>query len=252
MIPKNAKTKLAFLLLCCLGAGCQPQDQRVTFSIIGRLDENVLRKFEKQADDIESIEITSQGGDIESSINIGLLIKQHNITVNVKKYCLSACAQYILPAAKEIIVQDSSIIAFHNSAFIMQKLLLSSVISSDAEKYNRLVDIENSFYKSVGISGDQGDLWLRSAKPVCVVPSGKDNDLALVATKYQFVVPSLHSFRKWYGRPISGFWITDQNDLEAAVRNSISPNVKASFVLEGEMLIDIPNLPICDREIHNL
>ncbi|MDW6020006.1 hypothetical protein SBW85_20080 [Vibrio plantisponsor] len=51
---------------------------------------------------ITKLIITSPGGDIAAGIEFGYFIREHNVDVDVRKLCFSACANYILPAAKKL------------------------------------------------------------------------------------------------------------------------------------------------------
>ncbi len=54
---------------------------------------------------INTLRITSPGGDMATSIEFGLFIKENNLDVETSQLCFSVCANYALPAANNILIE---------------------------------------------------------------------------------------------------------------------------------------------------
>jgi hypothetical protein len=67
------------------------------------------------AQKIESVSISSNGGDAEEAIEIGNLIKQSNLNLTVNGLCASSCANYIFTAANIKTVEVNSFVIWHGS-----------------------------------------------------------------------------------------------------------------------------------------
>ncbi|WP_238115878.1 hypothetical protein [Vibrio cincinnatiensis] len=70
-----------------------------------------LRVVRNSGVEIEKLRITSPGGDVPSGIEFGYFIKENNLNVEVDKLCFSACANYVIPAAKTVMIRGGSLIA---------------------------------------------------------------------------------------------------------------------------------------------
>lgn len=67
------------------------------------LSENKVRK----------IAVTSGGGDISAAIELATLIRSAAVPVEVRQFCLSACASFLLYGARQIDFKEDVLIAFH-------------------------------------------------------------------------------------------------------------------------------------------
>jgi hypothetical protein len=69
------------------------------------------------------VTVNSIGGKEEISLDVAEIISNKNATIVVEDYCLSACAEFILPAAKKIVFQNYSIVGFHGNPVITEKYI---------------------------------------------------------------------------------------------------------------------------------
>lgn len=86
-------------------------------NIKGEIKEGDAKKFDLLTGKggVESVSISSKGGDAEEAIEIGNLIKKLNLNVIVSKLCASSCANYIFTAANIKVVEANSFIIWHGS-----------------------------------------------------------------------------------------------------------------------------------------
>ena len=61
--------------------------------------------------------ISSRGGEINLGMDLGELVIEHGLSVEVVGYCLSSCANYVLPAGRLKLLHRDSLVAWHGGAF---------------------------------------------------------------------------------------------------------------------------------------
>jgi hypothetical protein len=59
--------------------------------------------------------VNSVGGSVYEGIRLGLIVKKHSLNVEVFEKCLSSCANYIVPAASLVILNEKSLMGWHGS-----------------------------------------------------------------------------------------------------------------------------------------
>lgn len=156
----------------------------------GKIDKTTAKKFKNyltsSGNNKKTLFISSQGGDMESALDISDLILSNEIDVNIQDYCLSACANYILPAAHRATIGKDSILGWHGSLQARQIRINGNFTNSHefAQKnssFARLQARESAFYKKVNVSEklpicglDQID---EKSNPNILVYYYKSNDL---------------------------------------------------------------------------
>ncbi|MCG9625544.1 hypothetical protein L1D34_11905 [Vibrio mediterranei] len=117
-----------------------------------------LRVVRNSGANIEKIRITSPGGDVPSGIELGYFIKENNLDVEVDKLCFSACANYVIPAAKTVLIKKGSLIGWHGGPRQSDELWQASVSSTDKEELmtfiSRLREKEEVFFEYVDVDPD--------------------------------------------------------------------------------------------------
>lgn len=86
--------------------------QSDTISFVGRIDDS-LTKILENSDDTFTLEIDSGGGYAIDAAQSAEIIISKDIEVLVRGRCLSACSEFILPAAQTITFETNPIIGFH-------------------------------------------------------------------------------------------------------------------------------------------
>jgi len=65
--------------------------------------------------------IQSTGGDALAAIRMAKAIYKNNSSLVIRDICYSACANYLMPAAKNVVVEDGAIIGYHGDIRIFGK-----------------------------------------------------------------------------------------------------------------------------------
>lgn len=236
---------------CVMLSSCSSAASKgATFRIIGRIDNDLLIRFISGIDKFDRISITSEGEDIVAASKIARLVKERNIDVDVVRYCLSACSQMILPAARSIYIERDAIVAMHNSPLTLGYLLKVSGFERYSQKYEKLVSIENSFYSDLGVDANFLINGIWKLEPICIVENTGDQDFAGVAFKYAFYVPSRSLYEKWIGKSVDGFWPSSKKAFFVSARKSIPKRVNLSFVFgeENESIHITKKIELCEKE----
>ena len=142
----------------------QPAQHTVT--VVGTIDAKMGGMF-KQAlaayPQIDTVRIDSYGGNIEVAMDMAGLIRQRKMRMVVDGRCLSACANYLFPAAAKKTVLPGSVVAIHGlslsylegtvskqvSKSQAQDLFRTSAHSRDKETFDRLMAREARFYREL-------------------------------------------------------------------------------------------------------
>jgi len=138
--------------------------------LAGRIDANMAAMLQQaQAHDpqIDAVMIDSYGGNINSAMEIAALIRQRKLHLIVDGRCLSACANYLFPAALSKTVLPGSVVAIHGlsatyddgqlkSATESQAhdVFCSSSRTADREVFNRQLARQSEFYRQLGLQPD--------------------------------------------------------------------------------------------------
>jgi hypothetical protein len=211
-----------------LQTSCIANEDVPYFQIVGRIDEELLKKIYETPVNYKKIVIKSQGGDIDSAIKIGYFIKKNNIKIVVRGYCLSACSTYILPSSRYIEIEDNSVIGLHTSSNSMKNILYINGFIEESRKYTKLSEHESKYFEFVGTNKKTLYDWLYNINPECFIFLNKKG-LARISSKYSFYTPSREDYEKWIGRKVYGYWPINESEFINAVSISIPKGVSVSF-----------------------
>lgn len=147
------QTCLALLLICAIpiassGANFKVKVTKSTLYIEGSLSQKVapsIEKFLKQGGN--RIVITSEGGDVLTSIEIAKTIRSSKAELVVRRYCLSSCANYLFIAATKKSLEKDSVLGFHGAP------LLASGQAYEAmpEALRNIILANIAFYSDIGV-----------------------------------------------------------------------------------------------------
>lgn len=219
-----------FLLIALLnGCGNSKFEQSGYLEITGRIDEKMVAEVAKNIHKIDSIVITSQGGETSAAIDLARMIYDNKINVVVKKYCLSGCAQLVLPAANSIEFVENPILGLHHSATsILEFSKLQNY--ADTDKFSqRLSEKEKNFYNDIGLNLDIAENPIHYLEIKCFY---EKNGYPGVGSKWGFLVPSPSTYKKWINKDYVGEFASNYPDLLASGRKYIPKEVSITFVIE--------------------
>lgn len=144
----------------CLGACSNAQSvvqsgDRVHLK--GQIDQNMANKFASlDLATANTVVITSSGGNSLPALEISQLIVKHDLNVEARDVCASACASYIFVAGNGRTVAPNTLLAFHSGSAAF--LDLYDRVPEDLEEVEpgeRLLlasRLERELYQSVGAS----------------------------------------------------------------------------------------------------
>ncbi|GAD80154.1 hypothetical protein [Vibrio ezurae] len=114
-----------------------------------------LRAVRESNTQVKKLAITSQGGDMSAGIELGFFIKEHNWDVEVRELCFSACANYVLPAAKSVTIDANSLLGWHGGAMQPDELWAHSIPKSSRAVFMDYIAMlrekETRFFDTVGV-----------------------------------------------------------------------------------------------------
>lgn len=227
---------LLLALLLSLGLGCHKvQPNSDVFVINGRIDHEVLVKLKERASDVKTVFVTSFGGRTEVALQVARIIRENQIKVVVRKYCMSACSQWILPAATLVEFEGFPLIAMHHSATAMRTKLLEIGEEEEAAKYERLSKLERAFYRDIGIQGELLTYPLELMTPVCFFPSPKNSERgAIFGTQANAVVISRSTISRFFGREVDWKWPETEDEIRTHGAANLPEGKTYKFITEEQ------------------
>ncbi len=139
--------------------------------------------FAKLADrKVGRLLITSTGGEVEAGIALGSWVFAHGIDIEVVKYCLSSCANYVFSAGRHKTIRPGAVVAWHgNYNHLVQTGLWQDDIAARRERTGedaltarqrvhaeavRLARLEQDFFARIGV--DEYLCWIGKQPPYSV------------------------------------------------------------------------------------
>jgi hypothetical protein len=117
--------------------------------------DDALLTADKSDTKITKIIVNSSGGDVESGIRFGHWIYDNNLSLIVKRKCLSSCANYFFTASKDVLVLKGALVGWHGGAtqfdFIAPDTLTEVERFEWESNLNKMKRLENDFFNKVGI-----------------------------------------------------------------------------------------------------
>lgn len=221
-----------------------------TFVLRGSIDRAAyeeFRRFRSRApDEPFKLVVTSAGGDARIGLLFGEEIKRSNAELEVVIRCVSACAQYLMPAASRITLSPGAFVGLHTGPSDL-------ILPDDAPKLakaqqSNIIGWQNEFYESIGMDHDLMAQVSWMVMPVCrSVGTNNFGDLRDYGlySKYTVVVPSLPLMRRMNYPEIVGDWPESLNDArERAINAGYNDRFTVNYV---ESLRDYrrDGLPLC-------
>ncbi|MCF7518106.1 MULTISPECIES: hypothetical protein [unclassified Pseudoalteromonas] len=117
------------LILSVLLVGCKTTQQRVaeisevspgTIYFQGETSKQNVEKFEQllvtSSQQINTLIINSQGGDVMAGLHFGGLVHEYQLNVVVREFCASSCANYVLTASPHVFVEEQAVIGWRGGS----------------------------------------------------------------------------------------------------------------------------------------
>jgi hypothetical protein len=139
--------------------------------LIGTIDSKMaasLQQLLAKDPAIHTVMVDLYGGNIESAMDISEVIRQRKLRLIVDGRCLSACANYLFPAAVSKTVLPGSVVAIHGLVTLYREgeqvklasesqahdLFRSSSHAADRAAFERRLARQSAFYRGIGLQPD--------------------------------------------------------------------------------------------------
>jgi hypothetical protein len=169
----------------CVFTQVSKSEERSSYKIVGStieykgpIDSTFASRFcaDIKNTKIKVLKISSLGGDPEQGMVVGALCYDSCISVLVPDYCLSACANYIVPAAPDAQIGRKAVLAWHGSPLYIHdifgndiffnsrvKPLLTDTMNVDSAytkclyQTKRVAELERTFFLKIKV--DPAIMW---------------------------------------------------------------------------------------------
>ncbi len=248
---------ICFLMAACSASkATNPDTDTIYFN--GQIDAASVARFEQvlrspSAEGARWIEITSAGGDAPAGFAMGHLIHDRGLSVRVKGYCVSACAQYVFLAGKFKSVEPKSLVLFHNTLGMIERLHRAAGEREGADAFVPVAKQETQFLHEIGVDTDLTALAMGGLGPVCITVNKQFAASDLKRYGYGSRVVAFGVSKQMIeglAGPVQGYWPTDYPDMFHTLR--ILPFNRAFTVawvsgvaIKSQMRPIAPALPFC-------
>lgn len=103
---------------------------------------------------LSGLSINSEGGDVGAALEIGKLVQDQRLEVEVRNWCMSSCANYVFPSGTRKRIVEGAVVAWHGSPSHLHLLDITGKGSADPviREYNAaLSKREAAFLRSTGV-----------------------------------------------------------------------------------------------------
>ena len=125
-------------------------------------NQKLLSFLENSENKVEWLSITSKGGEINLGMELGDIVYNFDLKVEVNDYCLSSCANYVFSAANHHRISNHAVIGFHGGTTGMEKETKSFIDTlpeierestrQNLEKYMKsAITRERKFFEKIGV-----------------------------------------------------------------------------------------------------
>jgi hypothetical protein len=197
-------------------------DSRGSLFLTGSINPESLKRLRSSlSPQMTRLVVNSAGGRVPEAIQLGALVREHDLEVVVDGICLSACAHFVFLPAKRKRLEPNSLVAFHQTATAISDVLIASGRRDLAAVYLPFAGQEQEFYRQAGLSRRALVDPFLTILPVCYWeykdrPAGSEYRTATM-TQFTFYVPSLSELHALGAGAIGGRWPTSPADVGRAV-----------------------------------
>ena len=125
-------------------------------------NQKLLSILENSENKVAWLSITSEGGEINHGMDLGDIVHDYDLKLEVNEYCLSSCANYVFSAANHHRISNHAVIGFHGGTTGMEKEISSFIdalpeeerelTKQSLEKYMKSAVIrERNFFEKIGV-----------------------------------------------------------------------------------------------------
>ena len=130
-----------------------------TLRLVGYVDGLTVQQIVNAIDEnINTIVITSGGGEVMANIRLARLIRERGIRLEVADYCLSSCFNYLFLAAVDKTVQENSVLGFHGSVDNAVPRIFRWVFTDEIEAQRQFLadlDLDRQIYSDLAYKADK-------------------------------------------------------------------------------------------------
>lgn len=163
----------------------------------GPIDDDFLALVRQGGETLSVLKVSSLGGSIDSAKEIHSIAEENGVRLVFSKYCVSACAYYLLIVSSKATIEPNTLVAFHHSDFSLGARMARTSLMSKEEYENDVawrVRVDVAFFREAGINPRMAYIPDYENNPICVGRKlRKDNVgrwMIYYINEYDYWVPS--------------------------------------------------------------
>jgi len=247
-VPRPLTLWLVGAVLTTVLAGCDGgQEARSGYALcvkgVSRTEQGVLRVCAQlNADTLaafvaalrpedQQVLLTSGGGPAVEAMAFADLVAERGLTIRVRQFCTSACATYVLPAARAVVVEPQTVVAFHHTAAFAIDVFNDRAGAALTAPSRNAAEQERSFFVRHGRPPDLSWRIASAVEPYCVGIERTQNDaIGRIEYRNAWYVPDATALKEIVGDKVSGWWPTSSAEIAAILRPTLGdPDANVAF-----------------------
>jgi len=233
---------LGAIICAWVGYEARPKGSRTQPPILvsGWISSATVKKVLDLPSPPQSITIeNSLGGSVEAAFKLADYINNHNLNIHFSGYCLSACAEIIIPSSARRTFSKNTLIGYHHNSVILNylhkvydPLQREFCYSDSAEKLRRI-------QREAGLNTEFWQVQYAALRvsSVNIQENGERCGELVFKTKYKFWFPSSQILSEELGLSFTKPICSD--DQSCALKQTRAFLARGTRILVGELEIDL-------------
>ena len=147
---------LCFILIGLTSLGSCSWKGTDSVSLTGEINEESVGYIFERLSPATTLVVNSGGGHNKDALDLAEYIFEHNVHVVFRNECLSACALFILPAAKNRTIEPDLLVGYHGSPAMLNFLYRKQDPEGREDCHSELADRMMKLHQKTETGGD---LW---------------------------------------------------------------------------------------------
>lgn len=186
-------------------------------------------------DDVDVVRLRSVGGDNVAAVEIAKILAARPRVAYVFGPCMSACASFLIPIFKRIVVESDGVLVFHHTSSALEKMFSSDPKSTRYLHYHELALNEQTIFAHTALPKIILDFPMVKIEPICfsdIYKNGKWSDAGYYS-KYDGLVLS-HKALQQIGINVVGGAVNIQ-DARMRLKHYSDGLLKVNLVFANEL-----------------
>lgn len=129
------------------------QTDHYNCDVVAATVDSVKRALAGPSGAVDTMVLEDTGGDIEPILELGRLIHEHKLTIQIQNACVGPCATFLAPAAERLVVPKGSFVVFF-PIYSMEQQFVSGG-GAQALRLQKDIELQNSYFRELNVEPEK-------------------------------------------------------------------------------------------------